>query len=700
LENRASFPPLLAVVRPESLITNYRAAGLIHMPFAAKVPSKWVAAGVVVLVVILWVELLVPAARQSQAIDEACHIYSGYSYWTRADFGMNPEHPPLVKLLAALPLLPMRLNVPPPPAAFFKVSEFTGGSEFLYSNDADAILFRSRAAVSLLAIALALLVFAASYEMFGARTALIALLLCVFEPNIVAHGAFVTTDVAMAMFLLATVYAFYRYVKKPSAGRLAAVAIVAGLTLAAKHSGILLCPILILLAVAEVVRSAKNGENSASFRKQIFKFVVALTVIAIVALGILWSAYGFRYAARPSAMAMTPSLQQYTSQLEHHDFAAKTIMMAAQYRLLPEAYLFGLADVENAPRYLNSYLFGTLYHHGQWFYFPAVFVIKSTLGFLLLLLLLPVAIALCSQNYLREFVFLGIPPVVYFLVAMVSGFNIGVRHILPIYPFLLILAAFVVGELIQKNKLWAAVAIALVAFHVVSSARAFPNDLAYANEMWGGPSKTYKILTNSNVDWGQQLKATKKYLDEHHIQDCWFSYFDWAFVNPQYYGIPCKPLPGYLSQAFNIYPPTAPAKISGTVLISADELAGEGWGPGVLNPYEQFQQMKPVDEIGDGILVFQGTFDVPLASAKSHAFAAMELLGKGQAEQALAEAQTAVETDPDDVASETVLCRALARLGRKDEAHAVYLRGMKLAQTVHPEYQSYWVWLLDTSGAT
>ena len=670
------------------------------MPFSPKLPSKWTAAAVLVLLAIFLVELLVPARHQSQAIDEACHIYSGYRYWTKADFGMNPEHPPLVKLLAALPLLPMRLNVPPPPAAFFKNSEFLGGSEFLYSNDADAILFRSRAAVSLLAIALALLVFAASYEMFGARTALIALLLCVFEPNIVAHGAFVTTDIAMAMFLLAAVYTFYRYVKKPSAARLAVAAVVTGLSLTAKHSGILLCPILILLAVAEIARPAKAPEdNSRPLRKQIFGFALALIVIAAVGVGILWSAYGFRFAARPAGLAMDPSLQQYVAQLEHHNFAAKAITTAVHYHLLPEAYLYGLADVENAPRYLTSYLFGTLYPHGQWFYFPAVFVIKSTLGFLLLLLLFPVAIALCVQNYSREFLFLGIPPVIYFLVAMASGFNIGVRHILPIYPFLLILAAFVAGELIQKNKVWATVAIALVTFHVVSSARAFPNDLAYANEMWGGPANTYKILTNSNVDWGQQLKVTKKYLDQHHIQDCWFSYFDWAFVNPQYYGIPCKPLPGYLSQAFDIYPPPAPAKITGTVLISADELAGEGWGPGVLNPYEQFQQMKPVAEIADGILVFQGSFDVPLASAKSHAFAAMGLMTKGQPEQALAEAQTAVATDPDDVASETALCRALALIGRKDDAHAAYDRGMKLARTVHPEYQSYWMWLLDSSGA-
>src|SRR6185437_12271399 len=670
------------------------------MPLAAKVPSKWVSVGVVFLIVIFCIELLVPARRQSQVIDEACHIYSGYRYWTKADFGMNPEHPPLVKLLAALPLLPMHLKVSvPPPPIFFKFSEFLGGKQFLYSNDADAILFRARAAVSLLAVALALLIFAATYEMFGLTTAFIALLLCVFEPNLLAHGSFVTTDVGMAMFLFATVYAFYRYVKKPSIGRLAVVSISAGLALAAKHSAILLCPILILLAIAEIARAAKNREKtSADLTAQISHLAGSLLVIAAVALGILWAAYGFRFQARPAELARTPSLEQYAAQLEHPG-RAKPVLIAARHHLLPEAYLYWLIGVQNAPRYLNSFLFGTVYRHGQWFYFPAVLVIKSTLGFLLLLCLLPVALVICAQNYAREFLFLSIPAVIYFLVAMASGFNIGVRHILPVYPFLLVLAAFVAGTLIHKNKIWAAVACALLLFHVVSSIRVFPNYLTYANEMWGGPAKTYKILSNSNVDWGQQLKVTKEYLDARSIKDCWFDYFSWALVDPQYYGIPCKPLPGYLSQAFDVYPPSAPAKINGTVLISAEELSGEGWGPGELNPYQQFQQLRPTALIANSILVFNGNFDLSLASATSHAFAALQLLQMNQADKALTEAQTAVATDPNAVAAQTVLCRALMQSGRKDEAHEAYLRGVALVHAAHPEYQEYWLWLLDSSGA-
>jgi 4-amino-4-deoxy-L-arabinose transferase-like glycosyltransferase len=666
------------------------------MPFAAKLPSKWVAVGVVVLIVIFWIELLVPARRQSQAIDEACHIYSGYSYWTRADFGMNPEHPPLVKLLAALPLLHMPLNATAPPPIFFKFSEFLAGKQFLYSNDADAILFRTRVMVSLLAVALALLIFAATYEMFGVVAAFVAMALCCFEPNLIAHGSLVTTDVAMAMFLFATVYAFYRYVKKPTAARLCVAAVVTGLALSAKHSAVLLAPILILLALAEAVRRPGDGEQDRAGRS--LRMAGALAVIAVVALTILWAAYGFRFQARPTGEAMNPSLQEYAGRMESHA-ATEIVLTAAHYHLLPEAYLYGLTDVSITPRYLSSYLFGKVYPHGRWFYFPAAFIIKSTLGFLGLLLLLPAAILLYGRGRGREFVFLGAPPAVYFLVAMASGFNIGIRHILPVYPFLIVLAGFSAAAWTRKSRIWMGVVCALLLFHIVSSVLVFPHYLTYTNELWGGSAQTYKVLANSNVDWGQQLKETKQYLDQRHINDCWIDYFSWALADPSYYGIPCKPLPGFLSQAFSVYPPAAPAHINGTVLISVDELSGEGWGPGVLNPYRQFKDLHLNGEIANSILVFNGSFDISEAAAKSHVFAAEDLLQEGHADEALTEAQTAVSLAPNDVASETLLCQSLMRVGRKEEAREVYARAMKLAQTEHPEFQGYWIWQLESSGA-
>src|SRR4029077_14620697 len=102
------------------------------------------------------------------------------------------------------------------------------------------------------------------------------------------------------------------------------------------------------------------------------------------------------------------------------------------------SYLYGLTDILVFPqKFMRTYLFGKQYRHTLWFYFPAVFVIKSTVGFLLLLRLLPVAIALRRTERSREILFLLLPAAVYFLAAMRSGFNIGVLHILPVYPFLI-----------------------------------------------------------------------------------------------------------------------------------------------------------------------------------------------------------------------------------------------------------------------
>ena len=103
------------------------------------------------------------------------------------------------------------------------------GKEFVFGNDADKLLFRARMAASLLTVLLAVLVFCAAREMFGVAAGFFALTLFVFDPNFLAHGAFVTTDVGLSCFLFASVYAFYRYVKKPSLGRLLLVGIATGI---------------------------------------------------------------------------------------------------------------------------------------------------------------------------------------------------------------------------------------------------------------------------------------------------------------------------------------------------------------------------------------------------------------------------------------------------------------------------------------
>jgi tetratricopeptide (TPR) repeat protein len=680
-------------------------SAIATLPTETAAPSKshrrLYAVVVFCLLLAFVVELVVPAWRQSAASDEGCHILAGYSYWTRGDFGVNPEHPPAVKLLAGLPLLGKSLNYPAFTAIpFFKVACFVGGREFMYSNTVAVkkILFETRLAVAVLSVLAALLTFGVAFEMFGRAAGLLALVLFVFEPNLIAHGSLVTTDMGLTLFVLATVYAFYRYVKQPSLARLMVTGIAAGLALATKHSGVLLLPILLLLAVTEIFLPERGSKLHQGGRdKTALRLTGSLLVVGLLAVAILWSFYGFRFAARPQGQGMAPSLGEYL-QLMQKPAAETMLSTLARYRLLPESYIYGFADVLATSRYVMSYLFGKVYLHGQWFYFPAAFSIKSTLGFLLLLVLLPVAVALEHRGKGREFLFLLIPAVVYFAAAMRSELNLGVRHILPVYPFLIVLAAFTASRLGSHRKVWRYMTAALVLFHVMSSVRAFPNYLPYANELWGGSAHIYEMLSDSNVDWGQQLEQTREYLDKQDIKDCWFDYFGRSVADPAYYHIPCRPLPQAL--AFDSGTEHIPEHISGTVLISATELSGVLWGPGELNPYERFRELHPDGLIANGILVFRGEFDVPRVAAVSHVRMVDALLrgnapGDSQLSQALDEAESAVSLAPNAVGSYAALGDAMMRLNRKDEARAAYQKALELARTNYPEFQSEWIPLLE-----
>ncbi len=660
--------------------------------YPSRWPRSWVIIAVVLLLAVLSVELIVPARRQSPVFDEGCHILAGYSYWTRADYGINPEHPPLVKMLAALPLLPLQLSYPSPADTFFKFAEFAGGRQFLFSNNADQIVLPARMAVASLTILAALAIFAAACEMFGRSVGMISLLLFVFEPNIIANGALVTTDMGMALFLLATVFAFYRYVKNPTLTRLVLVGVVGGFCLAAKHSGILWGPILLLLVAADVTLSPKDSRLAQAGRgRYLLRLLLSLVVAGFISVAILWAFYGFRFQARPNGLTMIPDFANYLPQMQSPG-VERLLLWTARHRLLPEAYLYGLSDIRIAPRYVTPYLFGKVYPHGLWYYPLATFVIKSTLGFLLLLCICVAALLMRGVGRLREFLFLVIPSAVYLAAALASGFNHGNRYLLPLYPFLILLCACASHRLATSRREWLYVVVALLALHVISSMRAFPDYLPYANEAWGGPSNTYKFLSDSNVDWGQQLKLAKKYLDRHGVKDCWFDYYASAVAVPSYYGISCQPLPDKIAIAFGLPTPMIPAHVEGTVLISDAELLSL-WGPAELNPYAQFQKMKPDDLIAGGLFVFHGQFDLPLAAANSHAYAASQFLEQGEAAEALSEAQTAVSLAPDDAASQIALGDAFAHLNRKEEARVAYERALHLAQTIDPEFQAYSAWL-------
>ena len=277
---------------------------------------------------------------------------------------------------------------------------------------------------------------------------------------------------------------------------------------------------------------------------------------------------------------------------------------------------------------MTSYFMGNNYEHGVWFYFPVLFTIKSTLGMLGLLLLTVVAMVRGWVRGRRALVFLILPPVVYFFVAMDSHLNIGARHILPVWVFCCVIAAAGAVAWMRRGKVWVWVVGLLLVMHVGTTLRAEPNYMAYANEAWGGSTQTYKYLSDSNTDWAQQLVATSDYLKKRGVKQCWIAYFAAPFILPQDYGIPCKMLPTP-DTGFEGVQEEVPPVIDGPVLISAGDLNSFESGSRVLNAYEGFRGLKPTAFIQDGVFVFDGQFAVPLASSLSHVQRSQVSLKKG-----------------------------------------------------------------------
>ena len=628
------------------------------------------------LLVVLSLQLFFSVRRESQTWDEGNHIFAGYRSWTHADYGLNPEHPPLVKMLATAPLLWSQPKAPALEERFFKEDAFLRGKEFLYQNDPEQILSRTRATAATLTLLTALVVFFGTREMFGTGAAFIALTLLTFDPNLLAHGALITTDVGLACFMFLSVYMFYRFVKSPSALRLIAAGAAVGLVLAVKHTGLLILPILFLLALCEIAFK-KSGRPS-------LRLFGSLALITLIGWVVLWSTYRFRYDARPSGLQMNPPLVEYVKGLKRYE--AWPVSVMAQLRILPESYLYGLVDVKLTANYYTSYLLGQVYAHNVWFYFPVAFLIKSTIGVLALVLLAIGVIATRHLNCRREIIFLVVPVIFYLAVALTVGMNIGVRHILVVYVFLYVLIGGASWALIRKSRKWAYIVGVFLLVHAASSVLAFPNYIAYANELWGGPSQTYKYLTDSNADWGQQLKSVKSYLDQRGVKDCWFLYFAEGVAEPGYYGIPCKPLPTISTLWLNM-PIEVPNSITGPVLISASNLSGVEFGPGSLDPYGQFKLLKPTAVIDHGVFVFDGKFDMPLAAAISKVQKARNLAQEKQLDQALQEASAAVALAPDSIQTQLALGDILLEMGQPQQARTNYEKALELAKTIEPEFQ-------------
>ena len=622
--------------------------------------------------------------RESLTWDEGDHMFAGYMMAHAGDYGLNPEHPPLAKLLAALPLLGRDLWVPALQHRDFKVEAYLSGRDWIARNDPSGrMVFAMRMAVGLLAIAFTLTIFWVARDWFGTAAGLVALTLAVFDPNVLAHSALVTTDVGVSLFFVASLYAFYRYVKQPTVARLLVAGLVAGLLVATKHSGILLAPMLMAVIAWEIWAAPAGMRRRLALR-------LAGAFVSIVVLGtvVLWGFYGFRYAARPAGLAMSVSLAQYTAPLSHFD--ASVVLFFAHWHLLPESYLIGLVDVKRMAQAYPTFLFGKVYAHGVWWYFPAAILIKTTLGLLALTAISLFAVVTGKLRKPRETAYILLPAAVYLTIAIFSGMNIGARHLLPVYGLAFILAGGGITALAANSRRWAWAGAVLVAAHVVSSLMVFPNPMAYANEAWGGPKNVHNLLSDANVDWAQQLYQVKAWQDQHPGQPCWFSYFADTLIPPEMYGIHCRHLPNAATAwvgGADIVPPV----IDGYVLISAGDLSGCEYPSERLNPVREFMARKPEEAIDYGLFVYHGTFPMIQAAALSRAQRAGQLLRQGKPAEALAMARAAVELDPGDLTSQMALGAVLEAAGQKAQAHQAWQAALAAARRLEPEARADFV---------
>jgi tetratricopeptide (TPR) repeat protein len=320
------------------------------------------------------------------------------------------------------------------------------------------------------------------------------------------------------------------------------------------------------------------------------------------------------------------------------------------------------------------FLLGKMYPAGRWFYFPTLFLVKSTLGFLLLLLLATVALLVSRNKNRRALSILVISPLLFFAFCLPSNLDIGIRHVLPVYPFIIVLAAAGAWELRKYRGARYVVAL-LIALHAISSLASFPNYIPYSNEAFGGTRNTYRVLGESNVDWGQSLKAIKGYVRKNGINDCWVSYLTSA--DPTYYQIGCQFLPtayGWVSRDDMSKP-----EVEGTVLIGASELEGTE----EPNPYAQFCNLVPADNISGTVLVFHGRFDLPLVFAMAQINRSKTFSAEGKFAEAVEAARKAVALAPEVSSLHAELARILAAANQIGEARTEYQSAISLARSVH-----------------
>ena len=479
------------------------------------------------------------AVSTGMTFDELGHIPAGYTHLRHGDYRLNPESPPLIEMISTTPLLFTTINLPIPSDAWSKADQWDFGRQFFWVKNKEPynILWKARLPMIMIGIAFLIIIYFWTKELYGSLPAITAMGFAAFTSIIIANAGIASTDLGFATVGLLTLYWYWKLQRQPSKKRLVLTGIALGLALASKHTALYLIPLLAILAWIEVFSKDEDIFQIWSRIKQ------GLMIIGIALL---------------------------------------ILLLAYRIFQIP-MYGVGLSYViEHTERY--GYLMGEHSTQGWWYYFPLAFLIKSPLP---LLLLFGIAISLLitkrKEYNLSNELYLLIPIMYFFTVFAFSSLNIGIRHILIIYPFVFIAASKVANHAVLR---WTIPP--LGAWLLIGTLLIHPYHLAYFNELVG-PDNGPEWLIDSNIDWGQDLPTLKRYMKEKKIDQVILGYY--GTDNATIRGIrstplKCSPQKGVIAVSINL--------LKG---ITHKEHICLGW----LKKYE------PIEKLGYSIYVYNIT---------------------------------------------------------------------------------------------
>jgi 4-amino-4-deoxy-L-arabinose transferase-like glycosyltransferase len=427
------------------------------------------------LLLIYFFSAVTAVSNKSTTFDELFHLTGGYSYWLYGDFRLQPENGNLPQRWAALPLLFSDTKFPSIDQDTWRASSMADvGEQFFYhvGNDADAILFQGRTMIAMLGTALGALVFAWTRRLMGAMAGLVSLMLYAFCPTVLTNGALTTSDMAAALFFMASLGCVWRVLHRVSWQTVVGSSLVMGLLFVSKFSAPMIVPMGLLLMACQLASRqptvlAWRGRQTPIIKRR-WRLPVQLATIAVhgvIVWCVIWTFYNFRYemfanttrqvnAEGKEVVVDRPSISwDGVNGLLKDGAIDHAVQAMRDTHFLPEAYLYGFMHSWQRAQMRSAFLNGEYSTRGWPQFFPICLMLKTPLT---LFVLMGLAVAALARTWLTPIGWRArvkavldsqyrVAPLwslflVYWAFAIPSHLNIGHRHILPTYPEMLMLA--------------------------------------------------------------------------------------------------------------------------------------------------------------------------------------------------------------------------------------------------------------------